>query len=176
MRTAPVPQNLIIGAFLFLAAIVFAVSPLPVVYRSLGILLTAYLAFSAGGLPFAYLIAVVAPPVGLITGNADWLVLLPIVISSNLLAMLGLEYAWRYPAIIVSPLLALVPPFVAAVLAHTRLFAVDLPWGVSSGAWLLLHALIALLGVLAAVYLDRKRERLEAVESHHDTSFRADGA
>lgn len=164
MRTAPVPQNLIIGIFLFLAAIVFAVSPLPVVYRSLGILLAAYLAFSAGGLPFAYLIAVIAPPVGLITGNANWLVMLPIVISSNLLAMLGLEYAWRYPAVLVSPLLALIPPFVAAQLSHTKLFAVQLPWGLPSGAWILLHALVALAGVLVAVYLDRKRERLEAVE------------
>ncbi len=163
IRTAPPPQNIIIGIFLFLVAIVLAVAPLPILYRSLGILLSSYLAFSTGGMTLAYIVALLAPPVGIISGDANWLIMLPIMLSSSLVAILGLEYAWRYPAIAVSPLLYLAVTFAAWQLSKRELFAIDLPWG-SGNLWLSLHALIAVAGVLIAIYIDRRRERLEPDE------------
>lgn len=160
-RTAPPPQNIIIGVFVFLAAVLLAVAPIPILYRSLGILLAAYVAFSAGGMPFAYLVALLAPPVGLITGDNSWLIMLPIILSTNLLAMLGLEYAWRYPALVVSPLLGLMPSLIASQLANRELFYVELPWNPAPSSWTGLHALIAFAGVLLVLYIDRRREELE---------------
>ena len=160
IRTLPAPQNVIIGSFLVLAAAAFAAAPLGIMLRSLGILVISYLAFSVGGTPFAYLSALIAPPVGLIGGDPSWLVMLPIVMSGTLLGMLGLEYAWRYPALIVSPLLVVLPHFVASRLATQSLFSVELPWG-NPANWLGLHLLAALAGTLVCVYLDRRRERLE---------------
>ena len=161
IRTLPAPQNFIIGTFLFLAAAALAVAPLPALYRSAGILLIMYLSFSVAGMPFVYLTALIAPPVGLLAGDGDWLVLLPIILTSTLLAAIGLEYAWRYPAILLSPLLAVVPQLVAATLSQQSLFAVDLPWD-GARTWIGLHFLVALGGVMVAVYLDRKREKLDA--------------
>ena len=157
IRTAPRPQNVIIGVFLFLAAVVVAVAPIPPLFRSLGVVLFAYLNFATAGMPAAYLTALLAPPLGLVGGASDWLVMLPIVMSGNLLAMLGLEYAWRYPAVVVSPLLLIVPMSVAAILSSRPLFEVNLPWDGQSGSWILLHALLAFAGVLVALYLDRRR-------------------
>ena len=102
VRTLPAPQSYIIGFFLFLVAAALAVSPLPLVYRSTGILLMMYLTFSVAGMPFVYLTALLAPPVGLLSGDTNWLVMLPIVMASALLGALGLEYAWRYPALVSS--------------------------------------------------------------------------
>lgn len=160
-RTAPSPQNVIIGVFLFLAAVALALAPVPVLVRSLCVLLLAYLAFSAGGMTFAYLIALLAPPLGLLSGDHAWLVMLPIVLSSGLLGMLGLEFAWRYPALAVSPLLVAMPPLVAWRLSLQRLFAVELPWGTSGASWTGLHLLVAAAGMLVALYMDRRRERQE---------------
>lgn len=158
IRTLPSPQNVIIGVFVFLLAALLAIAPLGLLYKSLGILLAMYLAFSVGGMPFAYLTALIAPPVGILAGNPDWLVLLPLVMVSLLLAALGLEYAWRYPAILVSPLLYLLPQLLAARLARQELFEVSLPWE-PVRSWLLLHALVALASTLLAVYLDRMRAK-----------------
>jgi hypothetical protein len=158
-RVSPAPQRLVIGSFLFLAAVACAVAPLPLVFRSVGILLFSYLAFSAGGAPVAFVTALLAPAAGLITGNSDWLVMLPIVLASNLLAMIGLEYAWRYPALVASPLLQAIPPLFVLNVSRQELFAVDLPWEPRAATWIALHALTALAGVLVAVYLDRRRER-----------------
>ncbi|CAN5761154.1 hypothetical protein BH24DEI2_BH24DEI2_14560 [soil metagenome] len=156
IRTLPAPQSYIIGFFLFLVAAALAVSPLPLLYRSAGILFIMYLTFSVAGMGFVYLTALLAPPVGLLSGNADRLVMLPPVLASTLLGALGLEYAWRYPALVVSPLLAVLPPFIAYTLSRQTLFAVALPWE-PAPTWLGLHALVALAGVLVAVYLDRRR-------------------
>jgi hypothetical protein len=158
IHTLPRPQNIIIGTFLFLLAAVSAAAPIPLLYRSLGIVLCTYLAFSAGGMPFAYLTALFAPPLGLINGDQNWLVMLPIVMSSLLLAVLALEYAWRYPALILSPLLFTIPQFIAMRLSRNELFAVTLPWEPAQ-SWVGIHALTALGGVLIAIYLDRVRER-----------------
>ena len=160
MRTLPPPQRYIIGSFLVLLAAALAIAPLALLYKSLGILFALYLGFSVGGMPFAYLIALVAPPVGLLAGDPDWLVMLPFVMGSLLLAALGLEYAWRYPAIVVSPLLYALPQVLARRLSQSELFAVTLPWE-PFGTWLWLHALVALAGTLLAVYLERQRERQE---------------
>ena len=157
IRTLPAPQSYIIGLFLFLVAAALAVSPLPLLYRSAGILLIMYLAFSVAGMGFAYLTALLAPPVGLLSGDPNWLVMLPIVLTSALLGALGLEYAWRYPALVVSPLLVALPPFIAYTLSRQELFRVALPWE-PAPTWIGLHALLALAGVLVAVYLDRRRE------------------
>lgn len=157
IRTLPAPQSFIIGFFLFLVAAALAVSPLPLLYRSAGLLLIMYLNFSVAGMPFVYLTALLAPPVGLLSGDADWLIMLPIVLTSTMLGALGLEYAWRYPALVVSPLLAVLPQFVAYTLSQQELFAVTLPWE-PARAWIGLHALLALAGVLVAIYLDRRRE------------------
>lgn len=150
-------QAFIIGLFLFLAAVVCAVAPLPLVLRSAGVLLFSYLAFATAGLPAAYLTALLAPVFGLLSGSEGWLVMLPVILASNLLAMLGLEYAWTWPALIVSPLLQVTPQAVTLLLSRRELFAVELPWEPGAQLWLLLHGLIALLGVLLALFLERKR-------------------
>lgn len=160
IRTAPAPQSTIIGVFLFLAAVVVAVAPLPLLFRSLGTLLFAYLAFAMAGMPAAYLTALLAPALALILQDRGWLVMLPIVMSSNLLGMLGLEYAWRTPALVVSPVLVGIPLLVAWQAAQRPLFEVALPWDGIQGTWLLTHVLIAFGGVLVALYLDRRRSRI----------------
>lgn len=144
-----------------LAGVVAAVAPLPLMYRSLGILLFSYLAFGMGGMPFAYLTALLGPPIGLITGDVGWLIMLPIVLSSNLLAMLGLEFAWRYPALAVSPVLLITPQVFALVASKRELFEVALPWEPNAALWIGLHTMVALAGVLAGVLLDRWREKSE---------------
>jgi len=157
IRTAPMPQRLFAGVFFFLAAVVCAAAPMPMLFRSLGIALSAYLAFAAAGMPAAYLAALLAPPVGLIGGDPDWLVMLPVVVSGNLLAMLGLEFGWRYAAVLASPTLLVAPAFAAWQLAKRPLFEVELPWGTGEATWVALHFLVAALGVLLALYVDRRR-------------------
>lgn len=157
IRTAPSPQNLIVGGFFVLLAVVAAVAPLPLAFRSLGILLASYLAFGMGGMPFAYVGALLAPPIGLITGDVAWLVMLPIVLSSNLLGMLGLEFAWRYAALVVSPALVVAPLWFVMVMSERRLFEVELPWEPGETTWILLHGAVALGGVLIGILLDRRR-------------------
>ncbi|TVR95207.1 MAG: hypothetical protein EA416_02290 [Trueperaceae bacterium] len=162
IRTAPDPQRVIVGTFLVLAAVVFAVAPIPLPMRSAGIVLMAYLAFGMGGMPFAYLTALLAPPVGLIAGDAEWLVMLPIILSGNLLGMLALEFAWRYPALLLSPLLLVTPAAFVQLATQRELFAVALPWDDGRGTWLTLHVLVAVLGVLSAFVMDRVRGRRAA--------------
>ncbi len=105
--------------------------------------------------------ALLAPPFGLLGGDPDWLVMLPIVLSGNLLAMLGLELGWRYGALLLSPVLLVAPAFVSWQLSRKPLFEVDLPWHVSEAAWVALHLLVAALGVLVALFLDRRRQLRE---------------
>ena len=156
-RNASPARTLFVGTFLFLLASVCAVAPIPILYRSLGILLTSYAAFAFAGMPFAYATALLTPAVGLIDGTTEWLVMLPIVLSSSLLAMLGLEFAWRYAAVVVSPALYVAPQVIVWQLSQRRLFSVELPWDPTPTMWLSLHALTALAGVLGALYLDRRR-------------------
>lgn len=156
---APATQRFIIGVFLFLAAVVCAVAPLPLAFRSAGILFFSYLAFAPGGAPAAHLTALLAPPLGLISGDSEWLVMLPIILASNLLAVIGLEFAWRYAALAVSPLLQAVPQVFVLNLSQQELFAVALPWEPRAQMWIALHILTALAGVLVTVFLDRRRER-----------------
>lgn len=157
IRTAPAPQSLVVGIFLVLAAAVFAVAPIPLVLRSVGIVASAYAAFAVGGMPWAYLAALVAPPMGMLSGDAEWLVMLPVVLSGNLLAMLGLEYAWRWPALALSPLLLVLPHLFTLLVSQRALFRVQLPWEPSGTAWILLHLLVAVAGILAAILLERRR-------------------
>jgi hypothetical protein len=161
IRTMPLatPTHPLIGAFFFLGAVALAVAPLPILFRDLGIIFIAYLAFVLARPSVAYMIVVLAPPLGLLGGSPEWLIMQPLVISSGLLAMLGLEYAWRYPAIVVSPLLYLLPYLVAWQLSRQELFAVELPFAPSPEAWLTLHGLVALAGVLLALYINRRREK-----------------
>lgn len=161
IRTAAMPQKLFIGLFLFLAAVVFAVAPMPLMLRSLGIVLCSYLAFGVAGMPAAYLTALLAPPLGLIRGDQDWLIVIPIILSGNLLAMLGLEFTWRVVAVIVSPLLLVMPALVTWQLSQQTLFEVTLPWSGQEANWVLLHLLVAVAGVLVAIYLDRRRSRAD---------------
>ncbi len=157
IRAAPMPQRLFMGLFVFLAAVVLAVAPLPLAFKSAGIALCAYLAFAAAGMPAAHLTALIAPPLGLVQGTGDWLVMLPIVLSGNLLAMLGLEFSWRLPAAVVSPLLLVAPAFVAWQLSTQELFEVALPWGTTEQTWVFLHLLVGVAGVLLALFIDRRR-------------------
>lgn len=161
IRVAPDPQRLIVGTFLVLAAMVCAVAPMPVLFRSAGVVLFAYLSFGMAGMPFAYLAALLAPPIGLLGGATEWLVMLPIVMSSNLLGMLVLEYAWRYPALVASPLALIAPPLFVQVATRRELFAVTLPWDGAQTTWVTLHLLVSALGILAAFVLDRRRARLD---------------
>jgi hypothetical protein len=173
IRTAPEPQRTIVGIFVVLAAVVIAVTPLPVSLRSAAIALLAYLAFAVGGMPFAYLTALLGPALGLVAGDAAWLVMLPIVLSGNLLAMLGLEYAWRWAAIVVSPLLLVTPALFVQAMAGRELFRVELPWDDGRGAWVGLHLLVGVFGVLVAILIERRRRRDEpapaAVTAHRRT-------
>ncbi|MFU8888330.1 MAG: hypothetical protein ACNA8N_07020 [Trueperaceae bacterium] len=162
IRTAPEPQRTIVGTFLVLAAVVAAVAPMSVALRSAAVVLFSYLAFAAGGMPFAYLAALAAPALGLLAGDVAWLIMLPIVLSGNLLAMLGLEYAWRWAALVVSPLLLVVPAIFVQTMAQRDLFRVELPWDDGRGAWVGLHLLVAVFGVLIALVVDRQRGRGEA--------------
>ena len=157
-RTA-LPHLLIVGVFIFLLAAVLAVAPLPLLARSLGVALCFYAAFTFAGLPFAFATALLAPLAGLLTGSGDWLVMLPLLLVSGLLALLGLDYAWRTPALIVSPLLYILPQIVAWQLSQRSLFAVALPWQPSAPVWLGLHALVAVLGTLAALWWRRAGAR-----------------
>lgn len=159
IRTAPEPQRSIVGTFLVLAAVVAAVAPMAVSLRSATVVLFAYLGFAVGGMPFAYLAALVAPALGLVAGDGDWLVMLPIVLSGNLLAMLGLEFAWRWWALLVSPALLVVPALFVQTMARTELFRVALPWDDGRGAWVGLHLLVAVFGVLIAILMERRRMR-----------------
>jgi len=159
IRTAAPPRNVIIGVFLFLAAVVSAAAPMPLLFRSLGVLIFAYLAFAEAGMPAAYLTALLAPVGGLVSGDPGWLTMLPIVISSNLLAMLALEYGWPYLAVILSPLLEVVPMVFVAAASKKPLFLVTLPWAGEERAWITVHGLVAFAGVLVALYLHRRRSR-----------------
>jgi hypothetical protein len=162
IRTAPEPQRTIIGTFLVLAAVVAAVAPMAVSLRSAAIALLAYFAFAVGGMPFAYLAALVGPALGLVAGDVDWLVMLPIVLSGNLLALLALEFAWRWWAVLLSPALLIVPAAFVQSMAQRELFRVELPWDDARGAWLGLHALVGVFGVLVAILIERRRTRGEA--------------
>ena len=157
IRPAPAPQSTIIGVFLLLLAAVSAVAPIPLALRSAGILLSAYLGFAVGGMPWAYVAALLIPPLGLLGGDQDWLIMLPIVLSGNLLAMLGLEYAWRWAALAVSPLLLIAPQIVTLLISQRELFRVELPWEPNASAWIALHALVAVAGILTAILLERRR-------------------
>lgn len=153
------PQRSIIGTFLVLAAIVSAVAPMPVSLRSAAVALFAYLAFAVGGMAYAYVAALLAPALGLVGGDTSWLIMLPIVLSGNLLAMLGLEFAWRWAAVVVSPLLLVVPALFVQSMARSELFRVELPWNDARGAWVGLHLLVGVFGVLVALLIDRQRGR-----------------
>lgn len=161
IRTAPEPQRTIIGTFLVLAAVVAAVAPMAVSLRSAAIALIAYLAFSIGGMPFAYLAALLGPALGLVAGDVDWLVMLPVVLSGNVLAMLALEFAWRWWAVVLSPALLVVPAAFVQTMAQRELFRVELPWDDARGAWIGLHLLVGVFGVLVALLVERRRLRTD---------------
>jgi len=157
-RSAPrsaTPHRLIVGTFVFLLAVVLAVAPLPIVVRSLGIVLCSYAAFTFTGLPFAFAAALLAPMAGLLSGGEAWLVMLPLMLVSGLLAFLGLDYAWRVGALFVSPLLYVLPQLLVWQLSQRSLFAVALPWNPSAPVWLGLHALAALGGTAGALLVTR---------------------
>jgi hypothetical protein len=162
IRTASEPQRSIVGTFLVLAAVVSAVAPMPVSLRSAAVVLFAYLAFAVGGMAYAYVAALLAPALGLIGGDASWLIMLPIVLSGNLLAMLGLEFGWRWAAVALSPLLLVTPALFVQSMARSELFRVELPWDDARGAWVGLHLLVAVFGVLVALLVDRRRRRTAA--------------
>jgi len=144
------------GIFLVLAAAVLAIAPLPLAVRSAGIVLAFYLAFAVAGTPWAYVAALLAPPVGLIGGDEAWLVMLPLILSGNLLALLALEVGWRLSALLVSPVALLAPHVVVWALSLRELFRLDLPWEPSALVWLALHAVASLVGVVVAVTARRE--------------------
>ena len=158
-RAASPRERLVIGVFLFLVAAAVAAAPLPMVLRSAGVLAATYLSYGVVGSNGGFATGLVAPLVGLLTAPYEWLVMLPIILSSNLLAVMGLDLAWRYPALVVSPLLQVVPQLVVAALSQQTLFEVDLPWAPNVNGWILLHLLVALAGTLLLVFLDRRSER-----------------
>jgi len=159
IRTAPQPYNLFVGAGLILLSVAIALSPLATLYRSVAILFCAYLAFSNSGTPAAYIIVLFSPLFGLRVDTNTWLVLLPVMLSANLLAMLGLDYGWRYGAIVLSPVLAVLPAVIAWQGALHPLFSVDLPWQPDARTWIVMHAVVAFAGVVIGLALDFKRSR-----------------
>ncbi len=159
MYTPPPPKNIFMGLFLCFFAAVIIVSPLPILYRSMLTLFTAYLAASYGGMPFAYIVVVLVPPLGLLKQDDSWLIFLPMIISSGLLAMLGLEYSWRYAALLISPFLYILPQLFVWKVSEHRLFEIAIPWQPSATRWLIIHAFVAGAGVLTMLFLDRKRQK-----------------
>ena len=152
-------MRLVQGTFLVLAACVLAVAPLPLILKSAGIAFLSYMAFVAGGMPWAYLAALVAPPVGLLTGDPAWLVMLPIVMSGLLLGTLALEFAWSWPAVVASPAALIAPHVTTLVMARQDLFRLDLPWDPGGEAWIVVHLLVSVAGVLIALLVDRRSSR-----------------
>lgn len=173
VRTAPAPQNLIIGVLFLIAAGVFALAPVPMLYRSLGVLLCGTLVYSYSGAFFAQMIVLVAPCLGLLSGDPDWLVMLPIVLSSGILGMLALDFSWRYPAMLVAPVFYLVPTVFAWQISQRRLFEVTLPWEPSPEVWIGAHGLMLFAGALIAVFLDRRRGRAEEAQKQQQTPPRS---
>ncbi|MDZ7703461.1 MAG: hypothetical protein U5L04_03135 [Trueperaceae bacterium] len=169
VRTAPAPQNIIIGVMFLIAAGVFALAPVPMIYRSLGVLVCGTLVYSYSGAFFAQMIVLVAPCLGLLSGDPDWLVMLPIILSSGILGMLALDFSWRYPAIVVAPVFYLVPTAFAWQLSQRRLFEVTLPWEPSPEVWVGAHGLTLFAGVLIAVFLDRRRGKAEEAQTQQKT-------
>jgi hypothetical protein len=159
IRTAAEPQRTIVGSFLVLVAFIAAIAPVALPVRSAAIVLAAYLAFSVGGMAFAYLTALVAPALGLIGGDEAWLIMLPIMLAGNLLAMLALEWTWRWWALLVSPLLLIAPALFVAWASDLSLFRLSLPWDDGRAMWIGLHLLVAVLGLLLAIMVDRVRTR-----------------
>jgi hypothetical protein len=159
IRTAPQPYNLFLGAGLILLSVAIALSPLATLYRSVAILFCAYLAFSNSGTPAAYVIVLFSPLFGLRVETDIWLVLLPVMLSANLLAILGLDYGWRYGAIVLSPALAVLPAIIAWQGSLHPLFNVNLPWQPDAQTWIVMHAVVALAGVVIGLALDYKRAR-----------------
>lgn len=165
IRTAPQPYNLFLGAGLVLLSIAIALSPLATLYRSVAILFCAYLAFSNSGTPAAYVIVLFSPLFGLRVETDTWLVLLPVMLSANVLAILGMDYGWRYEAgwrygvIVLSPLLAVLPAIIAWQGSLHPLFNVNLPWQPDAQTWIVMHAVVALAGVVIGLALDYKRAR-----------------
>lgn len=156
----------IIGVFIFLLAVVLAVAPLPVLVRSLAVVLSSYAAFAFAGLPFAFAAALLAPVAGLLTGGETWLVMLPLMLVSGLLAFLGLDYAWRRAALLVSPLLYVLPQLIVWQLSQRSLFAVALPWSPSAPVWLGLHALAAVGGTVGALVITRRATPRRRAQAH----------
>lgn len=161
---------------MFLAAVLCAVLPLPPLVRSAAILLLSYVGFAFSGLGAALLTGLLAPAAGLLAGDADWLVMLPLILSSNLLALLGLDLGWRYAAIVISPLVQAAPQIAALVLSRKELFLVDLPWDDTAPSWVLLHLLISLFGVLLALFFERRGRRRAGARTGSARSGRDAGA
>ncbi len=157
IRTAPQPYNFFVGMGLILLSVVIALLPVTTLYRSVAILLCAYLAFSNSGTVAAYIIVLFSPLFGLRYETSQWLVLLPVMLSTNLLAILGLDYGWRYGAIILSPLLCALPQIVAWQGSQHPLMNVVLPWQPSAQTWLTMHVVTAVAGVAMGLALDYKR-------------------
>ena len=160
----PSPFHFISGIALFILAIVLVSLPalaLFPLYKSIALLLSAYLAASLSGIAFAYLIVLLAPIIGLVTGGEDasWFIFLPMIVSSNLLHMFGLEYGWRFFAIVLSPVLGVVPQAALWYLAQRPIFALQLPWQPSAERWILSHFLTAFACTLLLLWLDRLYRR-----------------
>lgn len=170
IRTAAEPARTVIGTFLVLAAMAAALAPMAVSLRSVAVVMLAYFAFSVGGMAFAYLAALLAPAVGLLSGDPAWLIMLPVVLAGNLLAMIGLEFSWRSWALLVSPLLLITPALVVQLLSRQALFRIDLPWDDGNGAWVPLHLLVGLFGMLIALWVDRQRARHDVASDPVDRS------
>lgn len=139
---------ILLGIFCLALAAIAALSPLLPVYRSLSILLIAFIAVSFSGFPFGYIIVLITPLLGLYNGGNDWLIMLPLVLSSGLLAMLAMDYGGRWLGWLLSPLLCVAPIFVVWQAAQHELFNLELPWVLPQRSWVMGHGLVALLGAL----------------------------
>lgn len=152
-------HSLLRGAFVLLLALVLAVSPLSMLVRSLGILFLGYTALAFSGLPLALACVLIAPLAGLLAAGNSWLIMLPIMLVSGLLALLGLDFAWRLPALFVSPLLTVLSQVLVLQLSQRSLFAVALPWEPNPQLWIILHGVTALVGTAMVIYLSGRDAR-----------------
>jgi hypothetical protein len=147
----------LVGVLLLLAAAVAVVAPIPLLVRSLVVYAAAFVAWQTLGRDWAYPVALLVPPLGLLGGQPDWLALLPIVMTGALLGVLGLDVGGRVWGPLVGAVAGSMPAAVTWTLSQRELFQVTLPWGEGGALWALSHAAVMLAAGAVAGLASRRR-------------------
>lgn len=144
---------ILLGVFCVALATICALAPLVPLHRSLAIILIAFIAVSFAGFPFGYITVLLPPMIGLYNGGVEWLIMLPMVLATGLIAVLAMDFGGRWLGWLLAPLLSVVPIVLVWQAAQHRLFSLELPWVLSQEIWVLSHALVVLLGTLIVIFI-----------------------